>query len=528
MSGWMTAALLGVISMAGLVHGSEAELLRRYHRASSIGLRGYGEPEPRPPTAPGPKHYAGRPRLDFGPGQPRLEGPEGLASLLGAFRRAGVPLVEARERWLRGEASAEVLRLAALGRVLFAGAGVTKVERFGGRVFYYRAAPSAGALYPVELYAAAARVEGLEPGLYHYDPLRHELEVVRTGAVWEEVRAALGASEAHSRPACYLVLSGVFDRTRVKYNVRAYRYVLLDAGHTAANLTLEGAATGLRVRLLPHFEDGRLNRALGLDGRREAALLVLALETAGPQGRSRAETPRAGRTPPTAAGPPAGPSSGPLSLRAHAETRLGADGLAHLRSPEPAREAPSAEAELTALPAPARPRGTLEEALCGRRSRRRPARRSLSKEQLSTLLAWSARGVRVPGLRFYVVVRRVAGVEPGVYRYRPGGNALERAAPQPSREELSFAAAGQGWVAASACVVVPVAEAEQLRGPLGARWYRDVHLEAGQAGERLYLAAEGLGLGTCAVGAFRDEAVARLLGLREGLWPLILYPVAGR
>ena len=529
---WAATVFLAVVlTAAGALGAGSAEvgLLERYHRASSIGPRGYGEPEAWPQVAPpGVKTYRGSPRRDFTPAQPRLTGLEGLPALLAAFRRAAVPLAEARRRWLGGVVTAQVLSRAAVGRVLFAGSGVTRAERFSGRAFYFRSAPSAGALYPVESYLVAARVEGLEPGLYHYDPLRHELEAVKAGAVWSQVQAALPRPEQRRRPAAYLVLTGVFDRTRFKYNVRGYRYVLLDAGHVAANLALEGAAAGLGVRLLPHFNDQALNRTLGVDGLQEAALLVVALQTAAGPEQAETEGGKAEEAPSAPTGPATGPPPGPLSLRVHAETGLDAGELAALRAPGAPAEEPPAEAARAALAEPAQPRGTLEEALASRRSRRRFGRGRLSGEELSALLGWWAEGAEVPGLRFYVVVQRAEGVEPGVYRYWPASRGLQRVAPAPRRGELSAAALGQGWLAEAAGVMVPVAEAEQLGGPAGGRWYRDVHLAAGEAGGRLYLAAEGLGLGTCAVGALRDREVARLLGLAEGLWPLMLYPVGRR
>ncbi|MCK4300669.1 MAG: SagB/ThcOx family dehydrogenase, partial [Planctomycetes bacterium] len=215
-----------------------------------------------------------------------------------------------------------------------------------------------------------------------------------------------------------------------------------------------------------------------------------------------------------------------LSAQVHQVTRLDAETLAAVVASAPAAgPEPTADAELTALGEPAEPGGTLEEVLCARRSRRRYGRGGLSAGQLATVLEWTAGGVVTRGLRFYLVVKQVEGVAAGVYRYWPGRRSLEQTAPPPSRNELAEAVVGQSWVADAGCVLVLVAEAGELRGPLGARWYRTVHIGGGQAGERVYLVAEGLGLGTCAVGAFRDDAVARLLGLEEGVWPLLLYPV---
>ena len=524
---WM---VLGLLMLTALARGADqAAVVERYHRASTIGERGYGQTEPRPTAPPQFKTYPGRPRIDFTPDQPvlftedqpRLSSRSNLTALLAAFRRAATPLAEARRRRLQGTPTTDVLTKALVGRALFGGMGVTKVERFGGRVFTFRSAASAGALYPVELYLAANAVSDLEAGLYHYDVLHHRLEQVRPGGETSaRVRAALATDEQTRQPAAYVILTGVFDRTRAKYNVRGYRYVLLDVGHVAENLALEAAGLGLGVRLLPHFDDDGLNGALGVDGEQEASLLVVALETT--------ETGESHVAPPSRADEPVrGPGRATtLSAQVHQVTRLDADTLAAVVAAAPAAgPEPTADAELTALGEPTEPGGTLEEALCARRSRRRYGRGGLSAGQLATVLEWTAGGVATRGLRFYVVVKQVEGVAAGVYRYWPGRRSLEQTAPPPSGNELAEAVVGQSWVAEAGCVVVLVAEAGELRGPLGARWYRTVHLGGGQAGERVYLAAEGVGLGTCAVGAFRDDAVAGILGLEEGVWPLLLYPV---
>lgn len=415
---------------------------------------------------------------------------------------------------------------------------MTKVDRFGGATMSYRSAPSAGALYPVELYVATERVKDLPPGLYHYDVAHNQLEQLGGDAA-KEVEGAL-PSASRGGAAAYIVLTGVFARTQAKYNVRAYRYVLLDAGHVAGNLALTAAAKGLGVRLLPHFDDGALNQALGLDGEEEACLLVVALDTAeagepaalpgevaaaarlaGTQPGARMRPERSG-TPPSA-----------LSLRVHRATCLGPEEAAALGEPEVRPEAPPEGAKLVALPLPAEPRRSLEEALVSRRSQRSFRPRPLSMEEVSTLLAWPGSARPLPGLQWYLVVSSVEGVSPGVYRYWPRERALELKAPPTRAGGLADAALGQDWLAEAPCVVVAVAEAGALDGPAGARWYRDAHLAAGEAGEWLYLAAEGLDLGTCAVGAFADEAVAEVLGLKQEAppllaWPLILYPVGPR
>jgi SagB-type dehydrogenase family enzyme len=546
-AGW---ALVVMVSFwaAMEAEAGDVSLVRQYHRASSIGPQGYGEPEPRTSAPGGFKSYPGSPRFDFTPDLPRLEQltPEALRALHAAFCRETTPLARAREKLEQGVPAFPALGKGVLGRVLVGGMGVTKVERFGRATMSYRSAPSAGALYPVELYVAAERVKDLPPGLYHYDVVHNQLEQLGGDAA-KEVEGAL-PSASRGGAAAYVVLTGIFARTRAKYNVRAYRYVLLDAGHVAGNLALTAAAKGLGVRLLPHFDDGALNQALGLDGEEEACLLVVALDTAEAGEPAAlpgevAEAARlAGAQPARFAGSPPGTRMRPersgtppsaLSRRVHQATCLGPEEAAALGEPEVRAAAPPEGAKLVALPLPAEPRRSLEEALVSRRSQRSFRPRPLSTEELSTLLAWPGSARPLPGLQWYLVVSSVEGVSPGVYRYWPRERALERKAPPTRAGELADAALGQDWLAEAPCVVVAVAEAGALDGPAGARWYRDAHLAAGEAGEWLYLAAEGLDLGTCAVGAFADEAVAEVLGLKQEAppllaWPLILYPVGPR
>lgn len=171
----------------------------------------------------------------------------------------------------RRDYRASPVPLESLGRLLWSGAGITD------RAVGFRAAPSAGALYPMELYAAANDVAGLARGIYRYLPHQHALEVVRAGDFRHTLaRAALGQGVIASA-AIVLVLSGVFERTRSKYGERAYRYVLLEAGHIAENLYLQATTLGLGACAVGAFLDDDLNRLLGLDGTTEAALYLVAI-----------------------------------------------------------------------------------------------------------------------------------------------------------------------------------------------------------------------------------------------------------
>jgi SagB-type dehydrogenase family enzyme len=141
----------------------------------------------------------------------------------------------------------------------------------------FRAVPSGGGLYPLELFAFALRVDGVEPGLYHFDPLRRVLEVVQVGDQAEELAAAMVYPDPATRCAVFLVVTAVFWRTRFKYGLRGYRFALLEAGHVVQNASLAATALDLASVPLAGFFDGRMDALLGLDGVEESSLYSLAI-----------------------------------------------------------------------------------------------------------------------------------------------------------------------------------------------------------------------------------------------------------
>ncbi|MFQ6101525.1 MAG: SagB family peptide dehydrogenase [Anaerolineae bacterium] len=184
----------------------------------------------------------------------------------------GLSLEEAVEtrRSIR-DYSAEPLLSEELSRLLHAAQGITE-HRQG-----FRAAPSAGALYPIELYAVVHDVAGLEPGLYHYAVQEHVLELLRQGDFrTATMQAGLWQDFLAQANVCF-ILSAIFQRTRWKYRERAYRYVLLEAGHIGQNLYLAATSMGLGACAVGAFLDDELNDLLGLDGREEAAIYVISV-----------------------------------------------------------------------------------------------------------------------------------------------------------------------------------------------------------------------------------------------------------
>jgi SagB-type dehydrogenase family enzyme len=166
----------------------------------------------------------------------------------------------ARRRSLRAYGPGP-LALGELSALLWAAAGVT--ERRDG--FAFRTAPSAGGLYPVEHYVVVNDVEELERGLYHYDVLGRALERLVVADLRVPLAAAALGQRVCAEAQAVFVWTAVLERSRWKYGERFARYVLLDAGHIAANVALAATALGLGSCQIAAFFDEEAAAILGVD-----------------------------------------------------------------------------------------------------------------------------------------------------------------------------------------------------------------------------------------------------------------------
>lgn len=180
-----------------------------------------------------------------------------------ADRSGGMPLAEAlaRRRSVRAF-STRALTPAELSQLLWAAQGVSE-PRDG-----LRTAPSAGALYPLLVYAATAQ------GLHRYAASAHALELLAAGDLRAEFAAAALGQHEVAQAACVLVVTAIPSRTTRKYGERGVRYVHLEVGHAAQNVLLAAAALGLAAYPVGAFDDDRVARLLRA-GRGELPLYLL-------------------------------------------------------------------------------------------------------------------------------------------------------------------------------------------------------------------------------------------------------------
>jgi len=145
-----------------------------------------------------------------------------------------------------------------LGQLLWAAQGVTATE---GR----RTVPSAGALYPLQVYVACGDVGALACGVYRYRPDHHELALIARDYQRDKLVVATHGQEWLAGASAVICLTALFERTTVKYGNRGRGYVYMEAGHAAESLELQATALGLATTIVGAFDDDEVKRLLHLD-----------------------------------------------------------------------------------------------------------------------------------------------------------------------------------------------------------------------------------------------------------------------
>ena len=435
------------------------------------------------------RHYEGVPLLDLpaDPPAPGIAAVDVLRGKVGATIAADGPTF--------------------LSQLFFYSAAISASKRAPSTGYKYalRVNPSSGNLHPTEFHFATRGLKNWPDGLCHYRPSSHMAE--------QRARGDFVVSLIGDDAPIVFVLTSIAWREAWKYGERAYRYCLHDMGHAWQALVLAARAIGCESFAFAHFPDDEIARLCRLN-EDEWPMLIVTLR--GPSiptgdGHSADVTWAEGR-----ANRLSNESiTYPLIGSMHAATKLGG----HCGAIRDAEPAPAGRGEIV-LPLSTSAAPAFGEVARTRRSALgfQGGTLSMSLAQLSAILDAAARGLcadfsRVRFVQLYLYIHRVDGLEPGVYRHWPEGGELERVQGGGQRVAAAGLSLGQD-LAGDCCVAFSmIADIDRATRAHGDRGYRYVHFEAGAIGQRLYLAAEALGLRATGIGAFFDDAVHRYLNL---------------
>ncbi|MCX7908973.1 MAG: SagB/ThcOx family dehydrogenase [Ignavibacteria bacterium] len=145
-----------------------------------------------------------------------------------------------------------------VSQLLWAAQGITDT------VHNFRTAPSAGALFPLEIYVVVSNVTGLPKGVYKYLPQKNEIQRIKEGDVVSELMREALYQDWIEQSALILVYAAVFERTTWKYGKRGIQYVYMEVGHSAQNVCLQATALGLGTTTVGAFNDEGIKRVVGL------------------------------------------------------------------------------------------------------------------------------------------------------------------------------------------------------------------------------------------------------------------------
>lgn len=424
--------------------------------------------------------------------------------------------------------------------------GITaKVQTFAGPAFFLRSAPSAGGLYPTELYLISRGNTLLPAGLYNYQVRTHSLWRFWDDHVWQSLQEACFWHPTLEHTQLAAVTTTVFQRSAWRYKDRAYRRVCLDTGHLLGNLEMAGALVDYRPHLIGGFADQSVNQLLYLDETAESAIAVVALAdllqveqnlpriTTTQPAQQQIDFPRL--------------ADGELLSYIHQATCIDAE--ADLRwqtrsvktsDPLPDDQKPALDdkynfpfcLKVATTTSPIdwdnRLQG-LERTMLRRRSTRRFSGANLTLDELNTLLdfAYQPHHYVEQGfdgdpdyfdlslIQSFVAVSGVDGLDAGCYYYAPNAQELRQIRFKNFRQELHYLCLGQDLGRDAGAVIFQTADLQAAIARHGDRVYRYLHLDAGHLGQRLNLAAIRMGLGVSGIGGFFDDQVNEVLGIPE-------------
>jgi SagB-type dehydrogenase family enzyme len=432
-----------------------------------------------------------------------------------------------------------------LSQLLFCSYGLTaRVPTMMGPPLYLRAAPSAGGLYPAEIYLLSRGTPALPAGLYNYQCRTHSLVHFWDSSVWPALQEACFVHPVLETTDLALVITAIFYRSAWRYEDRAYRRIFLDTGHILGNIELASAFTHYRPHLIGGFSDEQVNNLLYLDSDAEGASAVVPLSDQLHHGE------------PLPPSPTILPSStrleypeipeGDLLGYLHQATQIVPPQNWDTQTQKFQSQAPNEQPEdkynfpfctkVSTATTPIRweqgnlqefPLQALENTIIKRRSTRAYNGANLKLNELEAILDFTYQPQHYVDqgldgapdyfdlslIETFVAVSGVANLEEGCYYYAPKAQELRQIRFKNFRRELHYLCLGQELGRDAGAVVFHTADLKKAVNQYGDRVYRYLHMDAGHLGQRMNLAAIYLGLGVSGIGGFFDDQVNEVLGI---------------
>jgi SagB-type dehydrogenase family enzyme len=408
-----------------------------------------------------------------------------------------------------------------LSKLLFLSYGVTAVIPYPNQPFYMRSAPSAGGLYPAEVYLLSRGTRTIPMGIYNYQVLSHTLRHYWDKPIFDRLEAACFNHPALETAELALVITGVFGRSQWRYEDRAYRRVCLDTGHLLGNLVLAAALSSFGLHLIGGFHDDALAEALFLPSEEEGPLCVAALS------RTTATT-MSSLASPTVTSYPLVPTGQGLAYL-HQASKITIPNTPPIQSKDQDKYNFPFCLKVSMATAPIPWGNELTDTIVQRRSTRQFSGDELTLEELKLLLHFTYQPqdyadqghdphpnyFDVSLLETFIAVTAVRGLEAGCYYYAPTTQELRQIRFKNFRPEIHYLCLGQDLGRDAGAVVFHTSDLKAAVARYGERAYRYLHLDAGHLGQRLNLAATRLGLGVSGIAGFFDDQVNEVLGIPE-------------
>ncbi len=402
--------------------------------------------------------------------------------------------------------------------------GVTLADRSRG--IFFRSVPSAGGLYPCQLYLSGDGAAGIDTGVYYCDLVQGFLGKINSRPL---DTAVVADGQAHSGTG--LVITGIFYHAAWKYRERAFRYLLLDAGHLGEAVVNAARAVGAAATLCYDFGDRQLGKRLGLDASQEVPLAYVRLGHETSRGPDVETIPYQSAEP--VSGQPAPMEYAILENAFQAGSAITSPGLpdtdARVFEKEPVATiaVPTGEKRLDV---------SFVHAVFHRRSRRNFTTKMLPRSVWARFLervftgmgagqnplepGAAAKAFLVPAM----ICQNLEGLSDGIYAFSQDGSTMACMEQGAFAQELARVCLDQSWISRAAMNFLFLADLAAVEAALGARGYRHVMMHAGRAGQRIYMAAQELELGCCGIGAMYDKEAVELLDLQSG--SVLLYAVS--